>query len=411
MPQSRRRKHRAQGSEGGGRASAALTALGTVATVVTVVLVVVGSVLTPSGASLSWKGHGHPHRKYTRVVASKHTIPVHRPTRTVTTTPSPSSSTQTITKTVTASPTASPTGITTPRSTSTSSATASTRSPEVGVYLSGNNAGLDSYTSGWPEQPNVASYYLPWNNGLPTSMKTYASHGRTIEVALMTKISAGNWVRWNSIANGSQDSRIITVVKALDALGVPVLLSLDCEPDAQFDRGGSSPGVAQGQTPAQYVAAANHVADLVHAHATRVESAVHLAGFRTPSIEASFLPAHSKLDNVGWDPYMTGSHPASETATQLFATFINNVLVPYGYDDIPRNIPETGIKTDKFSDGKSSFSTQTQISFYDSIPAAMAADHIRSVIWFRSNSGTHDYIPTDYSVDKTFEAMVDDLLS
>ena len=133
---------------------------------------------------------------------------------------------------------------------------------------------------------------------------------------------------------------------------------------------------------------------------------VWLAGFKDAATSASFLPAHAKLDNVGWDPYKTGSHPASETATQLFATFVNTVLVPYGYDDIPRHILETGIKTDTFSSGEL-FDTQTQVDFMKSIPAAMDANDLESVIWFRANSGAHDYIPTSSSVDQAFESMTD----
>jgi hypothetical protein len=41
----------------------------------------------------------------------------------------------------------------------------------------------------------------------------------------------------------------------------------------------------------------------------------------------------------------------------------------------------------------------------------MAANDIDSVIWFRANSGAHDYIPTDPSVDQAFATMVDNLLN
>jgi hypothetical protein len=76
---------------------------------------------------------------------------------------------------------------------------------------------------------------------------------------------------------------------------------------------------------------------------------------------------------------------------------------------VPRHILETGIKTDAFSDG-GSFSTQDQINFYNGIPAAMRSENIESVVWFRANSGNHDYIPTDSSVDQAFAAMTEGLL-
>ena len=34
------------------------------------------------------------------------------------------------------------------------------------------------------------------------------------------------------------------------------------------------------------------------------------------------------------------------------------------------------------------------------------ADDIESVVWFRDNTGRHDYIPTDPSVDQAFSSMV-----
>lgn len=273
----------------------------------------------------------------------------------------------------------------------------------IGVYMSGNNAGLDAYTSGWSQQPEVASYYLNWDAPLPESMRPYARQGREIQVALMTKLGDGSWVRWSDIAAGRYDDHIVAVIDSLDSLGATVLLSLDVEPDANYVNGNGN--VEPGQTPAEYVAAADHVADLVHAHSTHVRSLVWLAGFQPPAIEAAFLPAHSKLDDIGWDPYKTAGHPVDQTATQLFATFIDAVLVPHGYGDIARHITETGIQVDPSATG-TAFSTQTQIAFYQGFPAAMKADDIQTVVWFRADSGAHDYIPTDPSVDAAFAAML-----
>jgi hypothetical protein len=391
---------------------------------VTVVLIIAGSVLTPGSAATSGiKGRWLPiHPRHGKTVTATATVTVTArpttPTATVTATKSVPGPTQTVTVTVgpstnpSTSPTAGPTSGTTtgptdgPTSTTTSTPI-TTGAPQVGVYMSGNGTGLDSYTSGWAAQPNVGSFYLNWNSKVPALMKTYASQGREIQAELSTKIVAGSWVTWTDIAKGTYDDHIISVIKSLDALNTPVRLALDVEPDTNYTNGQG--GVAPGQTPAQYVAAANHVADLIHANSTNVQSMVWLAGFQSPAVEASFLPAHSKLDNIGWDPYKTGSHAASETPTQLFAKFITTVLVPYGYADIPRHITETGIQTDAASGG-TTFSTQTQIDFYQDMPAAMMADGIQSVVWFRANSGAHDYIPTDSSVDKAFASMTDNVL-
>ncbi len=284
----------------------------------------------------------------------------------------------------------------------------------IGVYMSGNNAGLDAYTADWEVQPNVASFYLNWNSSVPPLMGTYAAQGRTLQVSFSTRATDGSYVRWNDIAAGRYDAHVVEMITALDRLGVTVRLSLDVEPDAQYDAqfdatGTRPPGVAPGQTPAQYVAAADHVADLIHAHATHVQSLVWLAGFKDAATSASFLPARSKLDNVGWDPYKNSDHPADETPTQLFARFIDTVLKPYGYGDVPRHIDETGIQTDAWPSG-GRFTTSQQSDFFEGIPDAMTADRIESVIWFRADSGNHPYIPTDPAVDQAFASMLADAL-
>lgn len=273
----------------------------------------------------------------------------------------------------------------------------------IGVYMSGNNTGLNAYTAGWPKQPNAGSFYCSWNTtvaGTPL-MSTYASQGRWLHVELATRISGSNYVTWADIASGTYDAHLISFITALDALGTTVYLSLDNEADIKATSGTGE--VAPGQTAAQYVAAANHLFDLIHAHSTNVKAMVWLAG-GTPNTAKNFLPAHSKLDAVGWDPYKTGTHKA-DTATSLFAAFINAVLVPAGYADIPRHINESGIVVGALATG-GSYSTQDQIDFYNGWPAAMDANQIVCAVWFRANSGAHPYIPTDPSVDAAFEAMV-----
>jgi hypothetical protein len=280
---------------------------------------------------------------------------------------------------------------------------------EIGVYMSGNNAGLDAFTADWSVQPKIASFYLGWDTTEPDLLKTYAAQGRTLQISLSTKSTDGHYVLWNDIAAGTYDAHIVSTIKSLDALGVTVLLALDVEPDGQYDAqsdaSGGSPGVAPGQTPAQYVAAADHFADLIHANSTHVQSLVWLAGFQDAATSASFLPAHSKLDNIGWDPYKKGNHPVDETPTQLFATFIHDVLVPYGYGDIPRHIDETGIETGVWPSG-GQFTSAQQMAFFRGVPDAMTADDIESVVWFRTDSGNFPYIPTDPAVDQAFASVV-----
>jgi hypothetical protein len=413
MPKSRRRQHRAQSSHRA-RASAGITALTTAATVVTIVLIVAGSVLAPSGAATGKSRWHFPRATKTVTATATATVTVTAtpgvpaPTATVTATQSVPGPTATVTTTVTASPSPSPTSPSSSTSSPTASPTSSpppqTQGREIGVYMSGNNSGLDSYTSGWSVKPDVGSFYVNWPGSVPTLMSTYAGHGRSIQVELTSKISAGNFVTWADIAAGKYDTQVISYIKKLDGLGAPVMLALENEPDLRIS---DSTKAAPGQTAAQYVAAANRVADLIHANSTHVESLDWLAGGNA-SNAANFLFAKSKMDNVCWDPYKKGTE-LSDTATTLWAKFINNVLIPKGYDQIPRHICESGIKVDTFSNG-GSYTTQQEIDFYKGWPAAMTANKIVSAVWFRSNSGQHDYIPTDPSVDQAFATMVSNTL-
>jgi hypothetical protein len=276
----------------------------------------------------------------------------------------------------------------------------------IGLYRSGNNSDLNSYCSGWPTQPNAVSFYFNWganlNPGSQPLLNQYASENRMIHIALLQKITSTSWVLWNEVANGSRDSELISQLTKIDALPADrIIVSYDNEPD-----NGNTTAHPASQTSAQYKAAAEHFYDLVQAHTgDHVEANVHFAGGNTSKVMA-MMPAHNKMQNVSWDPYKVGTDPVSQTATQCFQAFINNVLTPMGYADIPRHITESGIKVDTFSNG-GSFNVATQIAFYQGWPDAIDACNLDSAIFFCSNSGQHDYIPTDNSVKNAFRDMLD----
>ena len=274
---------------------AGLTALTAVLAVVATFMAVAGGLFAPSSATAGSVLKRNPCAG-TKVASACRTVTAtatvtstQTVTATTTTTATVAGPTATVTTTVGAAAPTSTTAVPVPTATVTASpSTAPTSSatsdplptaPErrIGIYMSGNNSGLDSYTSGWATKPNIASFYVPWGSGVPTLMKTYAGQGRAIQVELATKNSSG-YKLWSDIAAGAQDTAIVSFIKALDALGTPVMLSLDNEPDAKATSGTGE--VAPNQTAAQYVAAANHVADLIHANSKHVESMVWLAGFK-----------------------------------------------------------------------------------------------------------------------------------
>lgn len=280
----------------------------------------------------------------------------------------------------------------------------------IGIYQSGNNTSpdLDTTTAGWPTQPNLASFYFNWGSNFSNNTKLleYSGQDRVLLVAFLQKVTGGGFVLWDEMASGSQDAAIITMLGYLNALSASrIIVTLDNEPD-----NGNTSAHPSSQTAAEYKAAAERffglVADNTDVH---VEPGLHFAGGNTTLVK-SMMPTAAKITNLGWDPYKTGSHAVSETPTQLFQSFINNVIVPLGLEDKSRHIMETGIKTDTFSNG-GSFTVATQEQFYTDIPAGMDANQIESVLWFRADSGQHNYIPTDPAVDQAFETMLDGALA
>lgn len=287
----------------------------------------------------------------------------------------------------------------------------------VGVYMGSNMAPVDNYESGWPTKTNIGSFYFVWganlNSGSQPDLYDWCSRdNQVIHIAYMTKLNNTSWVRWDDIASGTYDSNITSQLTKINNIplgtNTKIIVSFDNEPD-----NGNVTAHAPNQTAQQYASGALHFFDMVHSICgPKVETGIHFAGgnqsFCNTVLTSGGSSLHSKLDNVGWDPYKKGTE-TTLNCTQLWAEFINGVLIPRGFDDIPRHITETGIKTDVFSNG-GQYTTAQQITFYQQWPAALAANNIKSAIWFRSNSGQHDYIPTDSAVDNAFRDMVDSYL-
>lgn len=287
----------------------------------------------------------------------------------------------------------------------------------LGVYMSSNMGPVDGYESSWPTKTNIGSFYFVWganlNSGAQPDLYDYCSRQNyVIHIAMLTKLNNTSWVRWDDIANGVYDSNIVSQLQKINNIplgaGTKIIVSFDNEPD-----NGNATAHAPNQTAAEYAAGAIHFFDLLNANCgPKIETGIHFAGgnqsFCNTVLSSGGSALHTRLENVGWDPYKKGTE-TTLNCTQLWAEFINGVLIPRGFDDIPRHITETGIKTDVFSNG-GQYTTAQQITFYQQWPAALAANNIKSAIWFRSNSGQHNYIPTDSAVDDAFRDMVDSYL-
>lgn len=137
--------------------------------------------------------------------------------------------------------------------------------------------------------------YTFWDAPLPAQLTWDVANSVIPALSIASTDSNGKVIQWSSIASGADDSAIVSQADKLKALGVPVLLSLDHEPETDTQNG----------TAAQYVAAYQHYVDVFRAQgATNV---VFVAIFKAQSfnngVAAEYYPGDSYVEWVGADGY------------------------------------------------------------------------------------------------------------
>lgn len=269
----------------------------------------------------------------------------------------------------------------------------------IGLYRSGNNKDTLSYVG---KTPNIMSFYIQWGAGLPSTLTAAAKSGAVIQVAQLAKVNSTTFKRWADIANGVYDNELIDQIQKYENIaltyGVEVWLSFENEADARINNSGKS---APNQTPGEYVAAANHFADLVTRYAPHVQNSVWLAGFGAFDTVKKFLPSKSKFAHLGWDPYKTGTHPQGDGVYETAKRFYDGVVVPNGWDGKRLHLYETGIVVDK------GFDVANQADYYNTMMEDMAKiKNLESVTIFCSNSGGKNYVPTSDTVKKAMTRAV-----
>jgi hypothetical protein len=277
----------------------------------------------------------------------------------------------------------------------------------LGVYASGNNP--------WVTAPgnsavalNLGSGYLPYTGRISKSagLMNAWNHGLDLVVAVDSKDGSGVFAAWDSFANGAHDSDWNGILDDAVALlkarpRQKIRLAPVHEQNLRIGKKKCNPA----DQPGDYVPLANHFADLVNGRG----NARLMPGHWTASFSATYLPDKAKMKWGSGDPYKVGTDPVSSTAADQFRPVVTSFRNA-GWTAQDMLITETGIKTDVFSNG-GRFDVPTQQKYYASIPAAIATLGLAGVVWFRANSGDHDYIPTDPSVDASFGAMAAALLT
>ena len=148
-------------------------------------------------------------------------------------------------------------------------------------------------------QADVLHDYHQWDTAFPDAAETArAVGGQTLMISWMGQRQNGSQVPWASIAGGAEDAVITAEALRIKALGRPVFLTFQHEPEALVGISG---------TAAQYVAAWRHIHDVfVAVGASNAVWAVVFMGVVSDNYIAAvqaLYPGDGYVDYIGWDPY------------------------------------------------------------------------------------------------------------
>ncbi len=197
----------------------------------------------------------------------------------------------------------------------------------VGMYAKARgtqtrNEELKMLETAFGRRVDIDHDYVAWNTEFPkTYHKWDLTAGRIPLIVWGSKRSDGTPVTWASIANGQQDAWIAARADAVKALGKPIMLTFHHEPEDDRKLHG---------TPADYVAAWRHIADLFASRgATNVVWVWNMMAYtfnpRSGQNPSAWYPGDAYVDWIGadgynWNPCRT---VAWRSFQQIFSYFYN----------------------------------------------------------------------------------------
>lgn len=266
-----------------------------------------------------------------------------------------------------------------------------------GGYISGD-APVAPLEAQIGRQFNVVNSYHDWSNSgsngqFPDATeKLEIASGHILFFSWDATIYGGSAINWAPIAAGNYDSSVIDPEAArLKALGsTKVFMDFDHEMDGSAD--------ASKGTPADYVAAAQHVYNrFVADGVTNVVWVWTVTGSNT-AYDAQYYPGDSYVDWIGWDPYNfdgCGHSTTWKDPTTTFGSFYNWIdagNLGVGAESKPRFLPEYG------TDQDSSDPTRAG-DWYAAVPGVLQTDFpkIKAVTLFDASSGGTCTTNPDYN--------------
>jgi hypothetical protein len=226
-----------------------------------------------------------------------------------------------------------------------------------------------------PVKPTVVNYYSPWLEPFETAFAqdAYADGVETfveLEPWNCGACADGSVPSMTSIATGSYDAYLTGFGQQVEAFGHPIMATFAHEMNGSWYPWGN--GGSEHITPAQWIAAWDHVVTVVSAAAPGLINWVW-----APNIElnvgpvAPYWPGDKYVSSVGVDGYFSSD---SDTYRSIFGTTVADIRT---LTNRPIWISETGLNIDA--------TTGTRLSTYI---AAVKAAGLSGILYFDVRSWT-----------------------
>jgi len=221
---------------------------------------------------------------------------------------------------------------------------------------------------------DIVHNYHPWDDYFPYSSEIRrADNGQLLLLNWLSKSVDGTVVSWHSIASGSEDAQIDETAARLKAVGRPLFLTFQHEPEDKIN--------TPYGTESDYIAAFRHVHDRVVAQgATNIVWVWTVMGLTSTYWQSEYpllYPGDDYVDWIAWDPYnWAGCRSRPWRSFGGIVTPFYNYLLESGHGNKPFMLAEYGT-VEKVEDpfGKAAW-FQREVTSLPSFP------RLKAVVYF-----------------------------
>lgn len=227
---------------------------------------------------------------------------------------------------------------------SAASAATTTSGFTLGWYAADSATFNTTAVDALPVKPKVVNYYSGWGEGFNTAFAdaAYADHVETfaeLEPWNCSDCGGASIPAMTAIAAGSYDSYLTSFGNQIRAFGHPVMLTFAHEMNASWYPWGD--GGSEHTTPAQWIAAWDHVVSVINAAAPGLVTWIWVPNVETgASAFASYWPGQRYVNAVGLDGYLGTDNV---TFAMMFGQSLTDMRA---LTSLPIWIAETGLNQD-----------------------------------------------------------------